>query len=73
MIAVAPANSAGRSPEEFAKVYLASHCSLPFSRMHRELFERLEHMMHKRPRRLAIAAPPGHAQTTTVRLGSASE
>ena len=28
----------GRSPEVFASVYLADHCKLQFSRMHKEIF-----------------------------------
>ncbi len=60
--------AAMESPEAFAEVYLKSHCSEPFSRMHRELFGHLEQMMKKRPGRLAIAAPRGHAKTTIVSL-----
>ena len=44
------------SPEKFAKIYLAHHCRLPFSRMHREVFAALAEMGHKPGGRLAIAA-----------------
>ncbi|MCH8130684.1 MAG: phage terminase large subunit [Acidobacteria bacterium] len=58
----------GESPERFAQVYLPQHCSKPFSRMHRELFDVLAEMVDKRSGRLAIAAPRGHAKSTIVSL-----
>ena len=59
---------AGRSPRMFAKTYLSGHCSLPFSRMHVEIFTDLEAMLERRPGRLAIAAPRGHAKSTIITL-----
>jgi predicted phage terminase large subunit-like protein len=59
---------AGESPEMFAQIYLAQHCRLPFSRMHREVFSALAEMVHKPDGRLAIAAPRGHAKSTIVSL-----
>ncbi len=59
---------AGQSPEMFAQIYLAQHCRLPFSRMHRELFDVLAETVDKRSGRLAIAAPRGHAKSTIVSL-----
>ena len=56
------------SPEMFARTYLPSHCPLPFSRMHRELFAALADLVNKRVGRLAVAAPRGHAKSTIVSL-----
>ena len=58
----------GESPEMFARIYLSSHCSLPFSRMHKELFAALAGLVNKRAGRLAVAAPRGHAKSTIVSL-----
>ncbi|MCB9858471.1 MAG: phage terminase large subunit [Phycisphaerales bacterium] len=59
---------ATQSPEMFARVYLASTCNRPFSRMHRELFELLLNAQSQRAARIAIAAPRGHAKSTIVAL-----
>ncbi|MBL8874169.1 MAG: phage terminase large subunit [Phycisphaerae bacterium] len=59
---------AAQSPFVFAKLYLANHFKLPPSRMHRELFQLLENLKEQRGRRIAIAAPRGHAKTTVVGL-----
>jgi predicted phage terminase large subunit-like protein len=59
---------ASRSPRAFAKVYLARHFRLRPSRMHEELFVLLDHASTQRSRRLAIAAPRGHAKSTVVSL-----
>lgn len=48
----------------FARFYFPEYCRLPFSRMHRELFELLEGGATDRGRRICIAAPRGHAKTT---------
>ncbi len=58
----------GESPETFARIYLAQHCPLTFSRMHGEVFTALAEMVNKRGGRLAIAAPRGHAKSTIVSL-----
>ncbi len=57
-----------RSPTDFARIYLRSHCSLPLSRMHRELFQALADLVNSRGGRLAVAAPRGHAKSTIVSL-----
>lgn len=59
---------AAQSPFAFAKIYLANHFKLPPSRMHRELFQLLQQLRVQRGRRIAIAAPRGHAKTTVVGL-----
>ncbi len=59
---------AAQSPQKFAQIYLQSHCNLPFSRMHEELFVLLKHATEKRDFRLAVAAPRGHAKSTIVCL-----
>ncbi len=61
-------NVAAQSPQKFAKVYLQSHCNLPFSRMHEELFSLLKQATDKRNFRLAVAAPRGHAKSTVASL-----
>lgn len=58
----------GESPETFAKVYLTHHFPLAPSRVHKELFGMLADATKSRPKRLAIAAPRGHAKTTVVSL-----
>lgn len=57
-----------RSPHDFARVYLDHHFVKPPSRMHLELFDQLRGLSDQRGRRLAIAAPRGHAKTTVVSL-----
>jgi len=59
---------AAQSPRLFAEVYLKSHCSLPFSRMHEELFGFLKQATEQRNYRIAVAAPRGHAKSTIVSL-----
>lgn len=59
---------AGTSPRAFAQVYLTADCSRKFSRMHTEIFDSLQSIIQKRGRRLAIAAPRGHAKSTIVSL-----
>jgi hypothetical protein len=58
----------GESPQMFTRIYLSSHCPLPFSRMHREVFAALAELVGQRAGRLAIAAPRGHAKSTIVSL-----
>ena len=53
------------SPLAFAQAYLSAHLKLEPSRMHRELFAMLREVSQKRGARLAIAAPRGHAKSTT--------
>lgn len=50
--------------EWFAQFYFPDYCKLPFSRIHRELFELLQGGATDRGRRACIAAPRGHAKTT---------
>ena len=57
-----------QSPQMFARIYLSSHCPLPFSRMHREVFAAVADLVDRRAGRLAIAAPRGHAKSTIVSL-----
>lgn len=59
---------AAKSPEMFARVYLASTCNRAFSRMHRELFDMLLDAQQARGARIAVAAPRGHAKSTIVAL-----
>jgi predicted phage terminase large subunit-like protein len=47
----------------FVQTFFQSHCQYPFSAMHEDLFA-LESDPKRRGRRLAIAAPRGHAKTT---------
>jgi predicted phage terminase large subunit-like protein len=58
-----------RSAAVFAKIYLGNHFKLAPSRMHREMFQLLDGLKEHRGRRIAIAAPRGHAKTTVVGLG----
>jgi predicted phage terminase large subunit-like protein len=58
-----------RSASVFAKIYLGNHFKLTPSRMHREMFQLLDGLKEHRGRRIAIAAPRGHAKTTVVGLG----
>jgi predicted phage terminase large subunit-like protein len=62
---------AERSPRAFAQTYLPHHFNRPMSRMHDEVFEMLAEASIARPKRLAIAAPRGHAKTTVVSLAYA--
>ncbi len=55
-------------PAVFARIYLGHHFKLPPSRMHKELFDMLAESTDRRARRLAVAAPRGHAKTTVVSL-----
>jgi predicted phage terminase large subunit-like protein len=57
-----------RSLEGFAKIYMTNNCNVPFSRMHKEMFNLLAEMTKNRKARLAIAAPRGHAKSTIVSL-----
>lgn len=57
-----------RSPQAFAEVYLKNNCSVPFSKMHLELFQKLLDITSSRKAKLAIAAPRGHAKSTIVSL-----
>lgn len=59
---------ASQSPRAFAKVYLARHFRLKPSRMHDGVFLLLGQATHGRSKRLAIAAPRGHAKSTVVSL-----
>jgi predicted phage terminase large subunit-like protein len=59
---------AEESPQTFAKTYLSHHLTKPMSRMHEELFELLKQASVQRPKRIATAAPRGHAKTTVVSL-----
>ncbi|MCI0363056.1 MAG: hypothetical protein L0219_04195, partial [Phycisphaerales bacterium] len=62
---------AAASPKAFAQTYLPHHFNKPMSRMHHELFAQLENASTARPKRLAVAAPRGHAKTTVVSLAYA--
>lgn len=59
---------AEQSLRKFTELYMRPHCSCPFSRMHEELFPLLEKMVDDQPRRLAVAAPRGHAKSTLTSL-----
>ena len=61
-------NTGAQSPQQFAGAYLQSHCNLPFSRMHEEIFSLLKEITVKRNARVAIAAPRGHAKSTIIAL-----
>lgn len=52
----------------FAQIYLDAHFRLAPSPMHLELFTMLPEATERRGRRIAIAAPRGHAKTTVVSL-----
>jgi len=67
-LSVARRAAAAESALRFAQVYLASHCSKPFSQMHHDLFAELEKLIQQRGGRLAVAAPRGHAKSTIVSL-----
>lgn len=59
---------AATSLRAFTSLYLTAHCTCPFSSMHKELFPLLERMVDDEPRRLAVAAPRGHAKSTLTSL-----
>lgn len=59
---------ANTSPLIFAKIYLPTLMSKPFSRMHLEIFQELAIFHTNRGSRLVIAAPRGHAKSTIVTL-----
>jgi len=61
-------NTGSQSPRQFAEAYLQSHCNLPFSRMHQEIFSLLKEITEKRSARVAIAAPRGYAKSTIISL-----
>lgn len=61
-------NTGSQSSQQFAKAYLPSHCNLPFSKMHEEIFLLLKKITEKRNARVAIAAPRGHAKSTIISL-----
>jgi len=61
-------NTGAQSPQQFAETYLQSHCNLPFSRMHKEIFSLLKEITERRNARVAIAAPRGHAKSTIIAL-----
>ncbi len=61
---------ASSSPEVFARVYLAHHTPLPPSPMHAVLYELAREASGSRGRRIAIAAPRGHAKSTVISLAS---
>jgi len=61
-------NTGAQSPRQFAEAYLQSHCNLPFSRMHEEVFSLLKEITEKRNARVAIAAPRGYAKSTIISL-----
>ena len=61
-------NTGAQSPQQFAEAYLPSHCNLPFSRMHKEIFLLLNEITEKRNARVAIAAPRGYAKSTIISL-----
>ena len=61
-------NTGALSPKQFAEAYLQSHCNLPFSRMHIEIFSLLNRITKKRNARVAIAAPRNHAKSTILSL-----
>jgi predicted phage terminase large subunit-like protein len=61
-------DTASRSIEVFAKLYLGAHVTLPPSPMHKELFQLLEQAVSERNARIAVAAPRGHAKSTVVSL-----
>lgn len=56
------------SPQHFAKVYLNHHCSLPFSKMHEDIFDLLKQATEVRNFHFAVAAPRGNAKSTVVSL-----
>jgi len=67
-ISQARRNTGAQSAQQFAGAYLPSHCNLPFSRMHEEIFSLLKKITEKRNVRVAITAPRGHAKSTIISL-----
>ena len=61
----------GESPQMFGQIYLRANCSLPYSRMHEELFAELAKLIEQKGGRLAVAAPRDHAKSTIVSLAFA--
>lgn len=59
---------ASESPRQFAEAYLPHHLRLPSSRMHVDLYGMLHQATQRRGRRIAVAAPRGHAKSTVVSL-----
>jgi predicted phage terminase large subunit-like protein len=59
---------AAESPSAFASVYLAHHFNQDRCAMHTALFDTLKSASSTRGRRIAIAAPRGHAKSTIVSL-----
>lgn len=55
----------------FAMTYLPQHFQLKPSRMHRDLFKLVQGAATQSQARIAVAAPRGHAKTTTVSLAYA--
>jgi predicted phage terminase large subunit-like protein len=60
--------SAAKSPELFARVYLDHAFERPPCRLHAELNTELVRMTTRRGSHLAVAAPRGHAKSTIVSL-----
>lgn len=60
--------SVERDFSRFAAIYLRRHASAPSSRMHTEIAAMLHEATSSRRRKIAIAAPRGHAKTTLVSL-----
>ncbi|RPJ70262.1 MAG: hypothetical protein EHM20_15600, partial [Alphaproteobacteria bacterium] len=56
------------SPHAFAEVYLKNNCSVDYSTMHLEIFQKLLDITTNRKAKIAIAAPRGHAKSTIVSL-----
>jgi len=57
-----------QSPLTFGQLYLPHYFQLPPSRMHNQIGRRLVVASHERGKRIAIAAPRGHAKSTLVSL-----
>ncbi len=62
---------AAASPQAFASIYLGHHFTVPSSPMHAALFDLLLEVTQKRGRRVAVAAPRGHAKSTVLSLAYA--
>jgi predicted phage terminase large subunit-like protein len=56
------------SPQAFAEVYLKNNCSAQYSKMHLQIFRILLNITKIRRKKVAIAAPRGHAKSTIVSL-----
>ncbi len=68
LIQLARRRIAAESPSVFASVYLGHHFNDARCGMHNDLFETLKSASSIRRRRIAIAAPRGHAKSTIVSL-----